>query len=191
MRKDRAWGIIWLSWEYQRENTQQCAKVKECEQRCKSCQRRSVAENATLLNCLILPVKTVVNKLDPRHKRRLLVVQNIFSQFFNTQDLPHSQDEQILKFTEKILEKKDQLEKIIAKYSPKVPIDKIAKIDLAILYLAVYELVFERKNPPKVIINEAVNLAKELGAERSYAFVNAVLGKVYQEYGLEKSGEKN
>jgi len=133
----------------------------------------------------------VVSKLDPRHKRRLLVVQNIFSQFFNTQVYPHSQDKETLKLTEEVLRKKAQIEKIISKYSPKVPIDKIAKIDLAVLYLAVYELLYERKNPPKVIINEAVSLAKELGAERSYAFVNAVLGKVYDEYGLEKSAKEN
>jgi N utilization substance protein B len=50
---------------------------------------------------------------------------------------------------------------------------------LAILQLAIYELLIEKKEPPKVIIDEAVELAKEFGSEKSYAFVNAILGKVY------------
>ena len=46
--------------------------------------------------------------------------------------------------------------------------------------MALYELKIEKKIPPKVVINEAVELAKDLGAARSPAFVNAVLGKVYE-----------
>jgi N utilization substance protein B len=57
---------------------------------------------------------------------------------------------------------------------------------MAILQLAIYELLIEKKEPPKVIIDEAVELAKEFGSEKSYAFVNAVLGKVYS-HTLEKS----
>ncbi|MDO8741794.1 MAG: transcription antitermination protein NusB, partial [Candidatus Roizmanbacteria bacterium] len=68
---------------------------------------------------------------------------------------------------------------LIKKYAPKYPLDKIAKVDLAILQLAVYELMFEKKQPAKVIIDEAVELAKELGSDKAYAFVNAVMGKVY------------
>ena len=57
-------------------------------------------------------------------------------------------------------------------------VDQIAKADLAILRLAIYELMIERQEPPKVIINEAVDLAKEMGSDRSFAFVNAVLGAI-------------
>ncbi len=52
---------------------------------------------------------------------------------------------------------------------------------MAILYLSIFELSLEKKEPPKVVIDEAVELAIEFGSERSYAFVNAVLGKVYNE----------
>ena len=59
------------------------------------------------------------------------------------------------------------------------PIEKLNKIDLAILRLAVYEL-DEGKEPPKVVIDEAVEIAKEYGSEASSSFVNGVLGKIYK-----------
>ncbi len=62
--------------------------------------------------------------------------------------------------------------------APEWPIDKIAKIDLAILRLAVYELTVEKKEPPKVIIDEAIELAKEYGNDASSKFVNGVLGTI-------------
>ncbi len=55
--------------------------------------------------------------------------------------------------------------------------DKLNGVDLAILRLAVYELIFEGAEPAKVVIDEAVELAKEFGGENSPAFVNGALGK--------------
>jgi len=49
---------------------------------------------------------------------------------------------------------------------------------LSILRLAVFELLIDKKEPTKVVINEAVEIAKELGNERSFAFINAVLGSI-------------
>jgi len=62
--------------------------------------------------------------------------------------------------------------------APEWPVDKIAKIDLAILRLAIYELTVEKKEPPKVIIDEAIELAKEYGNDASSKFVNGVLGTI-------------
>lgn len=62
--------------------------------------------------------------------------------------------------------------------APEWPVDKIAKIDLAILRLASYELMIEKKEPQKVIIDEAVELAKAFGNEASSKFVNGVLGTI-------------
>ncbi|MCX6792337.1 MAG: transcription antitermination factor NusB, partial [Candidatus Gottesmanbacteria bacterium] len=62
--------------------------------------------------------------------------------------------------------------------APEWPVDKIAKIDLAVLRLAVFELTVEKKEPPKVIIDEAIELAKEYGNEHSSKFVNGVLGTI-------------
>lgn len=73
-----------------------------------------------------------------------------------------------------------QIDKLILEAAPAYPIEKIAKIDVAILRLAVYELLFEKKEPPKVIIDEAIELGKELGGEGSPAFINGVLGTLFK-----------
>jgi N utilization substance protein B len=62
--------------------------------------------------------------------------------------------------------------------APEWPVDKIAKIDLAVLRLAVFELTIEKKEPPKVVIDEAIELAKEYGNDHSSKFVNGVLGTI-------------
>lgn len=62
--------------------------------------------------------------------------------------------------------------------APEWPTEKIAKIDLAILRLAACELMVEKKEPPKVIIDEAIELAKTYGNENSPKFVNGVLGTI-------------
>ncbi len=112
--------------------------------------------------------------MDPRHELRIKIIQQLFAlSFLKTKDqLIGSKTKQIIKNIPKI-------NSLIKKYAPKYPLDKIAKVDLAILQLAVFELMFEKKQPAKVIIDEAVELAKELGSDKAYAFVNAVLGKIY------------
>ncbi|OGK53373.1 hypothetical protein A2970_02445 [Candidatus Roizmanbacteria bacterium RIFCSPLOWO2_01_FULL_44_13] len=111
--------------------------------------------------------------MDPRHKERLETIQELYSISFTRQ-------KNLREKTKKIIGKSGYLNKIIQKFAPKFPVDKIAKVDLAILNLAAYELIVEKKEPPKVIINEAVELARELGSNKSYSFVNAVLGKIYE-----------
>ena len=59
-------------------------------------------------------------------------------------------------------------------------IDRINKTDLAIIRLAVYEMLYEASIPPGVSINEAVELAKQYGTDESYQFVNGILGRVYE-----------
>ena len=80
-----------------------------------------------------------------------------------------------------ILKNTKVVDKKITESAPRYGIDKISKVDLSILRLAVYELTIEKREPPKVIINEAIELAKELAGEKSPAFINAVLGKVYKQ----------
>ncbi len=69
----------------------------------------------------------------------------------------------------------------IQKAAPEWPLPKIAHIDLAVLRLAVYELTTTKSEPPKVIIDEAVELAKSYGNENSAKFVNGVLGTILKE----------
>jgi len=108
--------------------------------------------------------------LDPRHKRRQRQIQDLFSIEFHKQ--PVSVD------VEEILKQKESLDKKIREAAPDYPIEKINKIDLAILRLAVYELLIVKKEPPNVIIDESVELAKEFGNDTSPAFVNGVLGHI-------------
>ncbi|PIP57353.1 transcription antitermination factor NusB, partial [Candidatus Woesebacteria bacterium CG22_combo_CG10-13_8_21_14_all_39_10] len=79
----------------------------------------------------------------------------------------------------KILRNKKRLDKKIEESAPEWPIDKLNRIDLAILRLAVYELE-QKEAPPKVIIDEAVELAKEFGSDNSASFINGVLGTIYK-----------
>ncbi len=117
--------------------------------------------------------------MDARHEKRINIVQNLFSKSFETNDahvvLPNKQYAEI---TADIFKNSEKIDELISTHAPKYPLDKIARTDLCILRLAVYELLIEKKEPVKVVINEAVELAKEMGNERSFAFINAVLGAV-------------
>ena len=112
--------------------------------------------------------------MDPRHKIRQKIVQQLYSETFIKQSLLDKKTVEVIKNLKIVNEH-------IKKHAPKFPIDKIAKVDLAILQLSIYELLVEKKEPFKAIINEAVELAREMGSDKAYGFVNAVLGKIYEE----------
>ena len=71
-----------------------------------------------------------------------------------------------------------EIDKIIKKSAPQFPLKQINKIDLAILRLAIWELVFGKTAPYKVIIDEAIELAKKYGGEKSPKFINGALATV-------------
>lgn len=73
------------------------------------------------------------------------------------------------------------LDKKIQPIAPDWPLDQIARIDLCILRISFYELLFMKDTPPKVVINEAVELAKSYGGENSSKFINGVLGTLLKE----------
>lgn len=108
--------------------------------------------------------------LDPRHKKRQKIVEDLFKVDFHKQPIGSNSAE--------ILNHLNLLDEKIKDAAPEFPIDKINKVDLAILRLAVYELSVTKKEPPKVIVDEAIELAKEYGGESSPAFINGALGKV-------------
>ncbi len=70
------------------------------------------------------------------------------------------------------------LDSVVGELAPEWPIDQIAAIDRNVLRLAIYELLFAPEIPPKVAINEAVELAKMFGSDSSPRFVNGVLGSL-------------
>jgi|SRR5579862_6674717 len=77
-----------------------------------------------------------------------------------------------------IKQKQVQLDDTIRPVAPEWPIEQIARMDRIILRIGVYELLFEKGVPPKVAINEAVELAKAFGGDNSSKFINGVLGTV-------------
>lgn len=112
-------------------------------------------------------------KDDPRHQMRIQIIKSLFAESFNTQSMDkHSQAAQILK-------KQKTIDKIIEKNAPAWPLSQISPLDLATLRLAVWELFFNKtKEPVKVIVDEAVEIAKAYGSENSPSFINGVLGSV-------------
>lgn len=116
--------------------------------------------------------------MDTRHQKRTEIVQDLFAYTFLPKDnaLPNGNET-----TSDIIDNLARIDGVISEHASKFPIDKIAKIDLAILRLAVYELTVKPLEPQKVVVNEAVELAKELGGEKSYSFINGVLGKLMKQ----------
>lgn len=77
-----------------------------------------------------------------------------------------------------LLDKSDELDKAISAKSPNWSISRMAKIDLAIIRLAAFELIYREDIPKNVTINEAIEIAKKFGSEESPAFVNGILDEI-------------
>lgn len=137
--------------------------------------------------------------MSARHLSRSIVLQALFSWDFNKENSPNIRDvinysienfasglddhSFIEKLIQGIFEKREELDKIISHAAPEWPLDQIAIIDRNVLRMGLYELLFgeSKEVPPKVAINEAIELAKSFGGETSGRFVNGVLGAVYNE----------
>lgn len=149
-----------------------------------------------------------------RHLARLIAVQTLYEWAFISERFPGEQEidqktkvEEILarnfqEFEKSLnnkdflselvwgtLEYKEKIDNIIRPAAPEWPLDQIALVDLTVLRMAIYELLFKREVPPKVAINEAVELAKGLGGINSSRFVNGVLGTVYRASDIYKEEE--
>jgi len=140
-------------------------------------------------------------KRDPRHQARVLALQSLFEWSFNSIDIEeilkrHLEDitaadskEPQIEIDRELAaflvrgttENLDTVDKIIESCASEWPISQIAKVDLEILRIAIFELYIARNSPPKVAIDEAVELAKEFGGENSSKFVNGVLGTVVKQ----------
>lgn len=135
-----------------------------------------------------------------RHLGRIVALQTLYEFEFRTQSEDSSVDiKEILKrnlgryetaiddtkFVEQlvkgVLKEQDTLDETIRPIAPDWPIEQIARIDRNILRIGVYELLHQADIvPPKVAINEAVELAKAFGSDNSSKFVNGVLGTAYR-----------
>ena len=112
-------------------------------------------------------------KGDPRHKFRVQAVKTLFEKNFRP-GLRLTKDS----LAGQITLNQKEIDRIIAKNAPVWPLAQIAPVDLAILRLAILELVFKKKEPYRVIVDEAIEIAKEFGSETSGSFVNGVLGSI-------------
>jgi N utilization substance protein B len=134
---------------------------------------------------------------DPRHNARRLALSALFCWLFNEPEIDECVllSSELLETEEELNDKElnafiingvkqhlDEIDNIISTCAPDWPIDKISKVDLVILRVAVFELVFGKKAPVKVAIDEAVELAKEFGNDTSSKFINGVLGTVVEKH---------
>ncbi len=141
-------------------------------------------------------------KTDPRHAGRKIALTSIFCWLFSdsedeltiglSKDLLHEEvpDFDLANFIiYGVKEYKGKIDEIIEQCAPDWPLDKISKVDLVILRIAIFEILYDKgRVPDKVAIDEAVELAKEFGNDTSSKFVNGVLGTVIE---LKKEVTKN
>lgn len=132
-----------------------------------------------------------------RHLARSIAMQALFEWDFRGQPadiLPTIVDRDLkefgpgldeTEFAKKIIEdvvgNMKEIDVLIGKYAPQWPIDQITIIDRNVLRIGIYELKFKNEVPPKVAINEAIELAKNFGGPSSGRFVNGVLGAIYKD----------
>lgn len=134
-----------------------------------------------------------------RHLSRMIAMQTLYEWDFrdssnleaikerNIEEYKGDADANFVNFlVSGVSEKIEELDKKICDSAPEWPIEQISLIDKTILRIAIYELLYSNNVPPKVAINEAVELAKQFGGENSSKFINGVLGTVFDRSGLEK-----
>ena len=141
-------------------------------------------------------------KVDPRHQARRIAVQTLFEWSFLSRNPNEILQEDLTRLAEEpemgileeqaldrglartlvqgVVDNHPEIDKIISERAPEWPIKQIGKIDLTILRLSIFEIIFGKTAPMKVAIDEAVELSKEFGGERSGGFVNGVLGTVVE-----------
>ena len=133
-----------------------------------------------------------------RHLGRIVALQTLYEVDFRASGLtkvslsdvlkrnlrPYQKQIEDIEFVEKLVKgvagAAPELDEIIAPIAPDWPVEQIARIDKIILRMALWELNNEPEIPAKVVINEAVELAKSFGGDSSSKFVNGVLGTAYK-----------
>ncbi len=139
-----------------------------------------------------------------RHLARTIALQTLFEWDFH--GMPQEGLDKILEynfrefapdfddqgFAENLLrgtiEHLKEIDDLIVRYAPEWPLDQITGIDRNVLRLGIYELKFSPQIPPKVAINESIELAKSFGSDSSGKFINGVLGSIYK--AMQEKGEK-
>jgi len=118
---------------------------------------------------------------DPRHKKREKIIKKLYQYSFQKPD-----KNKIPPTVKPIFSNLEKIDKIIEKCAPEWPVKKLNKVDLAILRLALWELMIDKKNPVKVVIDEAIELGRQYGSENSPKFINGVLGTALEKTSLKE-----
>ncbi len=129
-----------------------------------------------------------------RHLLRTIVMQALYESEFRPEEsredivarylraLDHSTEDAayVTRTISGVQQEQPKIDGLIRKHAPEWPLEQIAGIDRAVLRLGIYETLHSDEVPPKVAINEAVEIAKGYGGENSGSFVNGVLGTIYR-----------
>jgi len=136
-----------------------------------------------------------------RHLSRSVAMQTLYEWDFNGGDkkivddlieknirefAPGIEDDSFIRgLVKNVVKNQKEIDPLIEKCAPEWPLNQVTVVDRNILRLGIYELVFGNYEevPPKVAINEAIELAKSFGGESSGRFINGVLGTIYRELG--------
>ena len=128
-----------------------------------------------------------------RHLSRVIAMQTIYEWDFRPgADIKSVKNRNIENYNEKsddkyidtvidgVIKNLKNIDKEIISAAPEWPLEQIASIDKTILRISIFEILFSNDAPPKVAINEAVELGKTFGGQNSSKFINGVLGTVYR-----------
>lgn len=141
-----------------------------------------------------------------RHLLRTVAMQTLFAWDFRGKDNSYLKEMALYNFDnfapgmeerdflddliEGVVNNLDKIDSYIIKYATEWPLDHITFVDRNILRAGIYELLFQDDIPPKVAINESIEIAKKFGGESSGKFVNGVLGAIYKDE-IQKKEEKS
>jgi len=128
-----------------------------------------------------------------RHLSRVIIMQTLYEWDFrpesdiddikqrNIDNYEEDADTEFIDQTIKgVIEHVKEADDLIVKAAPEWPLEQISTVDKTILRIAVFEILYSDEVPPKVSINEAVELGKTFGSENSSKFINGVLGTIYR-----------
>jgi N utilization substance protein B len=108
-------------------------------------------------------------------------VKKIIDQFWKNFDYPEELREFSERLVEGVAEHREEIDRLIRKHAKNWSLNRIDRVDRNILRAAIFELAYCSDIPPKVAINEAIELSKKFGSEKSPPFINGILDKVAQE----------
>jgi len=143
-----------------------------------------------------------------RHYCRIIALQSLYEWDFRqgnenikevaernlketAQDIEKADKDFIYSLIDGVIKNKKEIDEIIKVAAPEWPINQVAAIDRSVLRVGIFEMLYLKEIPPKVAINEAIELAKAFGGENSGKFVNGVLGTVYRNSDLYEEDDKS